>query len=249
LSAGAEDGGPPRSRERIRLGLLVVALVYPTVAAWLYFVAFGQHPQMRWLYLGAKVVQALLPVIAWLALRVEPPRLRAPTPGGRRGVLAGLATGAAMAGAVLLVWASPLAGWSAFEPVAREVWERLEVLHAATPARYLVMAALLSVAHSLFEEVYWRWFALGELSRRLPPGAALAVGSLAFASHHWIVIDSFLAGAHRWTATLPLTLAVAVGGAVWGWLYQRHGALLPAWLSHLIADVAILAVGYQLLWP
>jgi membrane protease YdiL (CAAX protease family) len=154
-----------------------------------------------------------------------------------------------MAAAVLLVWASPLAAWSAFEPVAYEVWERLEVLHAATPARYLVMAALLGVAHSLFEEVYWRWFALGELSRRLPAPAALAVGSLAFASHHWIVIDSFLAGAHRWTATLPLTLAVAVAGAVWGWLYQRHGALLPAWLSHLLADVAILGVGYHLLWP
>jgi membrane protease YdiL (CAAX protease family) len=157
-------------------------------------------------------------------------------------------TGAALGASVLLAWASPLARWSAFAPVPDQVWARLEALGAATPARYLVMAGLLSVAHSLFEEVYWRWLALGELSRRLPHGAALLAGSLAFASHHWIVIDSFLGGAHRWTATLPLTLAVAVAGGVWGWLYQRRGTLLPAWLSHLLADVAVMAVGYRLFW-
>ena len=234
---------PAAARERLRLALLLLAIVYPTFAAWLYFVAFAQHPQMRWLYLAAKAVQALLPLLAWLALGLAPPRLS-----GGRGALAGLASGAAMGAAVLSVWVSPLARWSAFAPVTAQVWERLEALGAATPARYLVMAALLSVAHSLFEEVYWRWLVLGELSRRLPRGSALVVASLAFASHHWLVLDSFLAGEHRWTATLPLTLAVAGAGAVWGWLYQRRGALLPAWLSHLLADVAVMTVGYRLFW-
>ena len=234
---------PAAARERLRLALLLLAIVYPTFAAWLYFVAFAQHPQMRWLYLAAKAAQALLPLAAWLALGVAPPRL-----GGRRGVAAGLATGTAMAVAVLVAWVSPFARWSAFAPVARQVWERLEALGAATPARYLVMAALLSVAHSLFEEIYWRWLALGELTRFLPRGPALAAGSLAFASHHWIVIDSFLAGQHRWSATLPLTLAVAGAGLVWGWLYQRYGTLLTPWLSHLLADVAVMTVGYRLFW-
>ena len=86
------------ARERLRLGLLVVALVYPTFAAWLYFVAFAQHPQMRWLYLAAKAVQALLPLFAWLALGVEAPRLS-----GRGGAVAGLATGAAMGALALAV--------------------------------------------------------------------------------------------------------------------------------------------------
>ena len=243
MSPRAPTAAASPARERLRLGVLALALVYPTFAAWLYFVAFAQHPQMRWLYLAAKVVQALLPLLAWRALGVEAPRLL-----GRGGTVAGLATGLAMGAAVLAVSVSPLARWSAFAPVAAQVWERLEALGAATPARYLVMAALLSVAHSLFEEVYWRWLALGELSRRLPRAAALALGSLAFASHHWIVIDSFLAGEHRWTATLPLTLAVAAAGGVWGWLYQRRGALLPAWLSHLLADVAVMTVGYRLFW-
>lgn len=242
MSPRARPAGGSPGGERLRLGLLLVAMVYPTFAAWLYFVAFAQHPQMRWLYLAAKAVQALLPLLAWLALGVKPPRLA----GGV--AVAGLATGAAMSAAVLAVWFSPLARWSAFAPVTAQVWERLVALGAATPARYLVMAALLSVAHSLFEEVYWRWLVLGELSRRLPRGAALTLGSLAFASHHWIVLDSFLAGQHRWSATLPLTLAVAAAGAVWGWLYQRQGSLLPAWLSHLLADVAVMTVGYRLFW-
>jgi membrane protease YdiL (CAAX protease family) len=230
-------------KERLRLVLLAVALLYPTLAAWLYFVSYAQHPQLRWLYLGAKVVQALLPVLGWFALGMRPPPLA-----GRRGALAGLATGVAMGAAVLAVWASPLVRWSAFAPVATQVWGRLEALGCATPARYVVLALLLSIAHSLFEEYYWRWFALGELSRRLPAPAALTTGSLAFAAHHWIVLDCFLAGAHRWTATLPLTLVVAAAGGVWGWLYLRHRSLLSPWLSHLLADAAIMAVGYQLFW-
>jgi membrane protease YdiL (CAAX protease family) len=228
--------------ERFRLALLATALVYPTLAAWLYFVVFAQHPQLRSLYLGAKLLQACLPLVAWLVLGVRQAQL------GRTGGLAGVTAGVALGGVVLAVWASPLARWSAFAPLAQRVWDRLEALDLATPARYVVLAMLLSVAHSLFEEWYWRGYALGELSLRLPRPAALALASLAFASHHWIVIDCFLAGAYRWTATLPLTLAVAAGGALWGWLFQRNGSLLSPWLSHLLVDAALMLVGYRLFW-
>ena len=99
MSPRAPTAAASPARERLRLGLLGLALVYPTFAAWLYFVAFAQHPQMRWLYLAAKAVQALLPLVAWRALGVEAPRLL-----GRGGTFAGLATGVAMGAAVLAVW-------------------------------------------------------------------------------------------------------------------------------------------------
>ena len=72
--------------------------------------------------------------------------------------------------------------------------------------------------------------------------------SLAFASHHWIIVDTFLAGHHRWTATLPLTLLVAAGGSIWGLLYLRHRSLLAPWLSHLLVDAALMVVGYRLVF-
>ena len=41
---------------------------------------------------------------------------------------------------------------------------------------------------------------------------------------------------------------VATGGAVWAWLYERTGSLWAAWLSHLLVDTAIMAVGYDLVF-
>lgn len=43
-----------------------------------------------------------------------------------------------------------------------------------------------------------------------------------------------------------LTLAVAVGGAFWAWLYHRSGSLLGPWISHMLVDAAIFGVSYQL---
>src|SRR5690606_20048332 len=127
----------------------------------------------------------------------------------------GLLTGALLGGGVLAAWASPLSRLPALAPAAGQIWERLVALDAASPLRYLALALFLSVLHSWFEEYYWRWFLFGQLERRLGAPAAIALSSLAFSAHHWVVLDSFLAGDHRWTATLPLTLLVAAAGAVW----------------------------------
>jgi membrane protease YdiL (CAAX protease family) len=232
--------------DRAATALLVVAALYPTLAAWLYFVTLGDHPQMRVAYGGAKVVQALLPLVGWWLLGMargsgQPPvRRGAPT--------AGLLTGLLLGGGVLAAWASPLAQWQALGPVPGRVWARLVTLGADTPLRFLALAIFLSVLHSWFEEYYWRWFVFGQLERRMAGWKAMTLSSLAFASHHWIVLDSFLAGEHRWTATLPLTLLVAAAGAVWAWLYRRYRGVLAPWLSHLLVDAALMAVGYQLIW-
>jgi membrane protease YdiL (CAAX protease family) len=47
---------------------------------------------------------------------------------------------------------------------------------------------------------------------------------------------------------LPFSLAVGAGGAVWSWLYHRTGSIYSPWISHLIIDAAIMAVGYDLLY-
>ena len=238
-AAGAARGGS-------RTALLWVAALYPTLAAWLYFVALGDHPQMRVAYGAAKVLQALLPLVGWYLLGME---RRHAGGGTRRGATtAGVLTGLLLGGGVLAAWASPLARWDALGPVPERVWARLVALGADTPLRFVALALFLSVLHSWFEEYYWRWFLFGQLERRMAGWRAMALSSLAFASHHWIVLDSFLAGAHRWTATLPLTLLVAAAGAVWAWLYRRYRGLKAPWVSHLLVDAALMAVGYQLIW-
>jgi membrane protease YdiL (CAAX protease family) len=144
----------------------------------------------------------------------------------------------------VLLAAPPLHGWAPLALAPAGIVRRLVALRITTPAAYLALTLGLSVVHSLFEEYYWRWFLFGRLALRLRPRMAVLVASLAFALHHWIVVDSFLGGAHRLVATLPLTLLVAIAGALWCWLYRREGSLLAPWLSHLLVDAALMAVGW-----
>jgi hypothetical protein len=120
----------------------------------------------------------------------------------------------------------------------------LEEFHLNTPARYLLLAAFMSVVHSLLEEYYWRWFVFGGLRRCLPGSVAIVVSSLAFMAHHVIILVSYFPG--NLPMALVFSLGVAVGGAVWAWLYGRYQSLYAPWMSHLLIDAAIMAVGYDI---
>jgi membrane protease YdiL (CAAX protease family) len=44
------------------------------------------------------------------------------------------------------------------------------------------------------------------------------------------------------------SLAVLAAGACWSFLYLRYDSIWPGWISHVVADVAVFAVGWQLLF-
>jgi CAAX protease family protein len=98
----------------------------------------------------------------------------------------------------------------------------------------------------LLEEYYWRWFVFGRLRRHLAFAPAAALSSLAFMSHHVIVLSVYLPG-YFWVAVVPLSLCIAAGGCMWAWLYEQTRSIYAAWLSHLLIDAAIFAIGYDLL--
>jgi membrane protease YdiL (CAAX protease family) len=45
---------------------------------------------------------------------------------------------------------------------------------------------------------------------------------------------------------VPFALCVAGGGVAWAWLYDRSNSLYAPWLSHLLIDAAVMAIGYDL---
>jgi membrane protease YdiL (CAAX protease family) len=64
-------------------------------------------------------------------------------------------------------------------------------------------------------------------------------------SHHVIVLSVYFPG-RFWSAVVPFSLAIALGGAAWAWIYHKSGSLIGPWISHLIVDVAVMAIGYDL---
>jgi uncharacterized protein len=229
---------------------LLFAMTFPAAMAWVYFVALagtdpGANPALQFALGAGKVVQFTFPLVyVWL---FERGRLRPAAPTARGlgyGLGFGLLVGACVWGLYLLL--RRYTPWLDATPAAAH--RKLAEFGLDTPQGFLALAAFVALAHSLFEEYYWRWFVFGRLRRYLPTAAAVVLSSLAFMGHHVVVLGVYFPGRFV-TLALPLALGVAVGGGVWAWLYARTNSLYAPWLSHVLIDAAIMAVGYDMLAP
>ncbi len=223
---------------------LVFACVYPTLLAWGYFLLLaGTGPLQQAAYSLGKAAQLLLPIALMWWWQGRCPRPSRPRFAGLSlGLTFGLATVAAMLGLYHL-WLkyTPL-----FETTPATVHNELISMGLATPARYLLFAFFLSIPHALLEEYYWRWFVFGRMRRHVSFRWACVLSSLGFAAHHVIILAVYLPG-YFWIGVLPLSLAVALGGVMWAWLYERTESIYAGWLSHAIVDMGLFVLGYDML--
>ena len=225
--------------------ILVIALALPTAGALVYFVAADpDDPLFRITYAASKVVQFTLPVTVLLVIDRE--RLKATRPSAR-GLAAGGMVGAMIVAAITGVYFGALRASPLLSGLAEAVRAKVTGFGLAGPAGFVVIAVFLSAIHAFLEEYYWRWFVHAGLRERLPRPLATAISSLAFAAHHVVVLAVYFPD-RLWTAAVPFAFAVAVGGAIWAWLYDRYQSLAGPWVAHLLTDAAIMAIGYDLLF-
>lgn len=229
-------------------------MTFPTLAAWSYFLALaeqGGHASIwqQTAYVGGKIVQFAFPLAFLLVVerRILPIR-NASKEAIVSSLCYGLVFGLLVVALMLGIYFGALRGTEMLQQTPARLQQKLHEFNMATPLRYVVLAGFIVAAHSLLEEYYWRWFVFGQLRRLTALAPAIALSSLAFMGHHVIVLYVYLPG-YFWTAGVPFSLAIAVGGAVWAWLYERSDSLWPSWLSHLLIDAGIFAVGWDLLWP
>jgi uncharacterized protein len=230
---------------------LIFAMCFPGLMAWVYFVALARptaEDDGRWLgafpaYLLGKVVQFGFPIL-WVWI-YERHRLRPAVP-SFKGLALGLGFGFFVAALIFAAY-HVLAGNPILAETPDKIREKLILFRAETSTRYLFLSLFIACMHSLMEEYYWRWFVFGELRYRVSPALAIALSALAFMAHHVVVLAVYFPE-HFFTGALPFALCVAVGGAAWAWLYQRTGTIYSSWISHLLIDAAILAVGYDMVF-
>jgi membrane protease YdiL (CAAX protease family) len=226
---------------------LAFALVFPTIMTWLYFVALVDdssrvNPLIMFAFGAGKFVQFTFPLLyVWW---FERERIGF-TPPSRLGMGPALLFGLIIAAAINVLYFawlkhSPLLG----ETTPEKIFGKLKQFDMATPGGFIAMAAAISLVHSLFEEYYWRWFVFGWLSRYVSLAWAIAISSVAFMSHHVIVLAVYFP--EQPELVLLLSLSVAVGGGVWAWMYKTWQNLYAVWFSHLLVDIAIMVVGYDM---
>lgn len=227
--------------------VLIAALVFPSLVTLVYFVWLaGKSTAWQQLAYGVgKILQFGFPVF-WVRF-VQGRRLSiAPC---RTGDLleGGLLGGAILLGMALLHFAWLKTGGLPAD-VLQAIREKIAGLGVGTPARFLALGAFYALGHSLLEEYYWRWFAYRQWRERTSPRTATVVSALGFAAHHVLVLGEYFG----WRSVQSLfyvaffSASVAVGGVLWAWLYERRQSIYGVWLSHLLVDAGIFAVGYDL---
>ena len=223
--------------------LLGVAMLWPSVLTWLYFIVLDgvRAPWPQAAYTTGKLIQFSLPLAGlWLA-RQLPSSLPRPAPVDiALGLTWGLAVAAAMVGLYGL-WLRPagLLGEAAVA-IARKAGN----LGLKTPGVFAAAGLFYAVVHSLLEEYYWRWFVFGQLRRTLSLALAAGLSGVAFGTHHFLLVGAFFGPSSP--GTWLLGSAVILGGAIWAVIYEVRGNLYACWLSHALIDAAIFAVGYDL---
>jgi len=109
---------------------------------------------------------------------------------------------------------------------------------------YWIMALFISLLHSLFEEYYWRAFLLSELRSWIPGTLLLCLLSGAvFGLHHIFAMLSLFS----WPLVLLCVLGTMFAGGIWSWMRLRGYSIWDCYISHVLADLAVMGIGYHLI--
>jgi membrane protease YdiL (CAAX protease family) len=217
------------------------AMVLPCAASIFYFILFSDCAFAGPLYAATKAFTVVWPVIAvWFIFRTRLPRVDLRDAKHRKAIPLGILTGLAMALVMLAAMHTSLG-----EMVARNAGNvRNKARELGFLNYYCPLALFLSLVNSLIEEYYWRWFVFGHLRQVMVPAGAYLLGAAAFTSHHVVETTQFF--------PMPWGLffgaSVGLAGVIWSAMYRRQQTLVGAWVSHLLADLGIMYIGYGLLF-
>ena len=226
----------PEPRAQSLWGLLLAAPA-PSFGI-LAFLHWWPGPTGNALYMLGKSVLYLTPLVWWkVVMRGAAFPVKRPPPGTLRdGILLGAGLGGVI---VLLYWiiARPLVDPSGLQAAAAKSG-------FDDPATYAWMAVGICLVNALLEEYAFRWFLYGRCRALLGPVAGAVVGALIFTAHHVFVLTAYVGPGLVWLGAF----GVFVGGLLWTWLYERKDSVWPAYVSHIVVDVALLGIGASILF-
>lgn len=106
---------------------------------------------------------------------------------------------------------------------------------------FLWVALYISFINSALEELLFRGLAYLELRRHASERFAMVFSAACFAGYHVAI----LTGWFTWWVYGLCLLGLFIGGLIFNFL-DRRGSLLPSWLAHAAADLAINTIGLMM---
>ncbi len=232
----APTASGPRS-PRTALVALLLLVPAPSIGALFGMWWFPETTLGTAVYFGSKVWLAALPLVwMWLVDRERPSW----SPPRRGGFGVGLGLGIAIAAVIVAAYFVVGTRWIDVESFRQAASEN----NLGSPANYLFLAIYVCTINAVLEEYVWRWFVFRKCEALVPGKAAVVISALLFTVHHVFALrDQF-----DWSVTLLASLGVFIGGVLWSWCYLHYRSIWPGWISHVLADIAFLVIGYRMLF-
>lgn len=118
----------------------------------------------------------------------------------------------------------------------------LQTKSKITPTNFLLVGAYITFGNSFLEEYFFRGFVFMSLRNQGKKKLAYVFSSLLFAVYHIAIFKTWFSP--------PLLLVALLGlvtiGFVFNWLTVRSGSYTGSWLTHVLADIAIILIGMRL---
>jgi hypothetical protein len=128
---------------------------------------------------------------------------------------------------------------------ATDVRAKAQQVGINSPTIYLVGAMYWTFINSLLEEYIWRWFVYSKCEVLIPGKGAVLLSGLLFTLHH---IINLVAYTENWLVVVLASLGVFLAGAIWSWCYLMYRSIWSSYFSHVLADLSIAIVCWQLLF-
>lgn len=225
-----------------RNALLALCLFAPAPSVGVAIALFGAPGAVGSLLWAFAKLWFLLGPALWFLLKERQPISWSPLAPNLRlaGISAGFVTGIVMASTIVAgYW---WFGKGQFDPAPMR--ELLATAGLTSPQRYLMMAAYWTLFNSLVEEYAFRWFLYRQSEQLLSARKAVLLAALIFMVHHSIALSAYV----PWQLNLLGSLGVLMAGVIWSVLYARYRSIWPGYISHILADIAVFAIGYDALF-
>lgn len=153
----------------------------------------------------------------------------------------GLGIGLVMFGTILAAYGLWGEQWIDLEEIRAKATE----VGIVSPWVLLGGAAYWCLINSFIEEAVWRSFIFRKWAVLVPASAAVWLMGLCFTLHHTVALWVYTQDAR---ATVLGSVGVFSASIIWSVCYRRSHSLWPGYISHILADVAIVVVAYELLF-
>lgn len=234
IDAGIQQLRRQSSRSRSILALLLIVPISSIGALTSTIVAPGVVGQ------GIAVCCGIWMLIFPLAWHVSIDRQRLQFNKSLDGLAAGTILGVAMFGTILGSYWFMGRYWLDITDIRSRVSE----MGMNIPLMVFGFGTFQTLVNSLIEEYVWRWFVYRHCALLFTKSQAIWISAGFFTLHHIILMVAYC---DDWRLVAVGAVAVFVAGGLWARCMKAYRSLLPSYLSHLAADLALQIVSWHVL--